>query len=51
LQRSSSAENGHDLLFAAMDMVSPAEGNTIVLEGPEPMIGDGNAMSVAQKVV
>jgi len=34
-----------------MGIVSPAEGDAIVLEGHEAMVGDGYAMSVAGQVV
>jgi|SRR5580658_446909 hypothetical protein len=43
--------NRHDLLLAAVSIVSPAEGNAIVLKGHEPMVGDGHAMGVAGQVV
>ena len=34
-----------------MSIVSPAEGDAIVLEGYEPMVGDGDSMGVAGQVV
>ena len=43
--------NGHDLLLAAMGIVSPAEGDVIVFKGYEPMVGDGHAMGVACQIV
>ena len=43
--------NGHDLLFAAMSIVSPTERDALVLEGYEPMVGDGDAMGVAGQIV
>ncbi len=43
--------NGHDLLLAAVSIVSPAEGDAIVFEGNEPMVGNGDAMGVAGQVV
>jgi len=43
--------NRHNLLLAAMGVVSPAEGDAIVLEGHEPMVGDGDAMGIAGQVV
>ena len=43
--------NSHDLLLAAVGIVSPAEGDAIVFEGHEPMVGDGDAMGVAGQVV
>jgi hypothetical protein len=43
--------NGHDLLLAAVGIISPAEGDAIVFEGHEAMVGDGDAMGVAGQVV
>ena len=43
--------NGHDLLLAAVGIVSPAEGNAIALEGHETMVGDGDAVGIAGQVV
>jgi hypothetical protein len=43
--------NGHDLLLAAMGVVSPAERDAIVFEGHEAMVRDGDAVSVAGQVV
>jgi hypothetical protein len=43
--------NGHDLLLAAVSIVSPAEADAIVLEGHETMVGDGDAVGVAGQVV
>jgi hypothetical protein len=43
--------NGHDLLLAAVSIVSPAEGDAIVLEGHETMVGDGDAVGIAGQVV
>ena len=34
-----------------MNVVLPAEGDSIVVEGDETMVGDGNAVSVASQVV
>ena len=34
-----------------MGVVSPAEGDLIVLEGHETMVGDGDAMGIAGQVV
>src|SRR5260370_34155613 len=39
--------NGHDLLLAAVSIVSPAEADAIVLEGHETMVGDGDAVGIA----
>jgi sensor domain CHASE-containing protein len=43
--------NGHDLLLAAVGIVSAAERDAIVFEGHEAMVGDGDAVSVAGQVV
>jgi hypothetical protein len=43
--------NGHDLLLAAVGIVSPAKGDAIVLKGHETMVGDGDAMGIAGQVV
>jgi hypothetical protein len=43
--------NGHDFLLAAVSIVSPAEGDAIVLEGHESMVRDSYAMSVAGQIV
>jgi hypothetical protein len=43
--------NGHDLLLAAVGIVSPAERDAIVFEGHEAMVGDGDAVGVAGQVV
>jgi hypothetical protein len=43
--------NGHDLVLAAVRIVSPAEGDAIVFQGHETMVGDGDAMRVAGQVV
>ena len=43
--------NSHDLVLAAVCIVSPAEGDMIVLEGDETMVGDGHAMGVAGQIV
>jgi hypothetical protein len=43
--------NGHDLLLAAVSIVSPAEGDAIVFEGNEPIVGNGDAMGVSGQVV
>ena len=42
---------GHELLLAAMSVVLPSEGDSIVVEGDETMVGDGNTVSVASQVV
>ncbi len=38
-------------MFAAMNVVLPTEGDLIIVEGDETMVGDGNAVSVASQVV
>jgi len=43
--------NGHDLVVAAVGIVSPAEGDATVFEGHEAVVGDGDAMSVASQIV
>ena len=43
--------NSHELLLAAVRIVSPAEGDTAVFKGHEAMVGDGDAMGVAGQVV
>ena len=41
--------NGHDLVLAAVSIVSPAEGDAMVLESHEAMVGDGDAMGIAAR--
>jgi len=43
--------NGHDLLLAAVGIVSPAEGDAIALKGHEAMVGNGDAVGVAGQAV
>ena len=43
--------NGHDLLLAAVGIVSPAERDAIVFQGHEAMVGNGDAVGVAGQVV
>ena len=43
--------DGHDLLLAARSVVLPAEGDAILLERDETMVGDGDAMGVTSEVV
>ena len=50
-RRNSSAETVMTRFLLAMGIVSPAEGDAIVLEGHEAMVGDGDAMGVAGQVV
>jgi len=42
---------GHDLLLAAVGIVSPAERDAIVFEGHKAMVGDGDAVGIAGQVV
>jgi hypothetical protein len=48
-RRNSSTETVIDPVLAAMGIVSPAEGDEIVLEGHEAMVGDGDAKGVAAR--
>jgi hypothetical protein len=41
----------HEPLLATMSIVSPAERDSIVLKGHEPMVGNGDAMGIASQVV
>jgi len=41
----------HELLFAAMRVILPAEGNLTISEGHNPMVGNSNAMCVASQVM
>jgi hypothetical protein len=41
----------HDLLLAASCVVLPSVGDLIVLEADEAMVGDGDAVGVAGKIV
>jgi len=45
------SRDGHDLLLAAVGIISPAEGHAIIFKRHETMVGDGNAMGVAGQVV
>jgi hypothetical protein len=40
----------HDLLLAAVGVVSPAEGDTAVVKGDEAMVRDGNAVGVSSQI-
>ena len=42
---------GHEPNTVALGVVLPAEGDFPVLESDEPMVGDGDAMGIATKVV
>jgi hypothetical protein len=43
--------NSHELLLAAVGIVSPEEGDAVVLEGYEPMVGNRDAMGIAGQIV
>ena len=43
--------HGHQLLFAAVGVIFPAEGNCIIGEVDEPVVGDSDAMGVAGQVM
>jgi len=42
---------GHLALLVAMGVVPPAKSNLAVLEGDQPMVGDGHAMGVTGQVM
>ena len=41
----------HDLLLAAVRIVFPAKGDSIILERHQSMVGDGDAVSIAGEIV
>ncbi len=43
--------DGHDLLLAAVRIVFPAKRDSIILERNQSMVGDGDAVRIASKVV
>jgi len=43
--------NGHDLVLATVGIVSPAEGDAMVLASHEAMVGDGDAMGISGQIV
>ena len=43
--------HGHQLLFAAVGVILPAEGNLTISEGNEPVVGDGDTMCIAGQVM
>ena len=43
--------DGHDLLLATGSVVLPAEGDSILLERYEAMVGDGDTVSVAGQIM
>ena len=42
---------GHQLLFAAMRVILPAERHLTIGQVHEPVVGDGNAMGVASQIM
>ena len=42
--------NGHGLLFVAMSVVPPTKRDVVAVKGKQPMIGNGDTMSVAPEV-
>ena len=42
--------DGHHSLVISVGIISPAEGDLMVGEGDEAMVGDGDAMSVAGEI-
>jgi hypothetical protein len=43
--------NGHDFVLAAVGIVLPTEGDALVFEIHQAMVGDGDAMGVAGEIV
>jgi hypothetical protein len=43
--------NSHDLLLAAMGVISPTEGDAVVFKSHDPVVGDGDAVGVAGQAV
>lgn len=43
--------DGHDLLLATVCIVPPAKRDSIILEGNESVVGDGDAMGIARKIL
>ena len=43
--------NRHDLLLASARVILPAEGDAVLLECHQAMVGDGDAVSVASQIV
>ena len=41
---------GHELLLVAMSGVSPAEGDVVIGESNQPVVGDGDAMGVSAEI-
>ena len=41
---------GHHSLVISVGIILPAEGDMVVLEGDEAMVGDGDAMGVAGEI-
>src|SRR5207249_10017326 len=45
------AGQGHGALFVVMGVVLPSEGNLGIVDGDNPVVGDGHAMRVARQIV
>ena len=43
--------DGHLPLLVAVGVILPSEGHSVVLEGHQPMVGDGNPVRVARKIM
>jgi len=41
---------GHDARLAAVSIIPPSEADRLSVEGQEPMVGDGDAVSVAAEI-
>jgi hypothetical protein len=42
---------GHELLLVVMPIVFPAEGDGVLLQAHQPMIGDGDPVGVAAQII
>jgi hypothetical protein len=43
--------NGHDFLLATMRIIFPAKRHSIILEGNQSMVGDGDTVCIAREIV
>jgi hypothetical protein len=43
--------NSHDLLLAAMRIVFPAKRDSIILQGNQSMVGDGDAVGIPRQIL
>lgn len=43
--------NGHDFLLATMRIIFPAKRHSIILEGNQSMVGDGDTVRIAREIV